>query len=516
MTVTADRFRTVRGDTLADIQAAIDEQQYVNLEAGTLYEGDTTITLSGGGGPHNQKQYIDARGATINYTGDGKRAVEFLPQGKLDDIPGPERSHSNRVAHSQHWFGGTIYGPGRDVEDSAAIYAEDTFGCHVYPQSVGYAEHGIWFRNKHYWSEANDIAITGMAGNRSDGYSPEGKQGGIGWSVRLDGGPANDDLNGTLSYRTTDVTIDWAGGDLGYLWLNGASMHGGTIDIRGFLGETATGLKVSGGGWNQAATAHLEFEGGGEEAHPVYIGPNANSPLFVGPRIGHPSNGEPDGETIVNDSDGPALCLMHHGLYNNYTEKLIGFGDNSPSFGDAIDAPGLKLTPQDLHQAHGGEGELRRHDGTGDAPAGIYAYDPAGAAWGALTTDATIDPVVEPEIEEAAATISMQDGRFDPHTVSVQSGETVAWVNDDDVEHDVTTNLTNLQEFHAEEGAELGWTANATAWNFEKTVPPGGRVTNTFPNAGVYEFYCSIHGEDEMCGAVSVGGVEIDGSLPCE
>jgi plastocyanin len=507
--VTTDRFTTVRGTSFSDIQTASENYSYINLQAGEVYEGDSTITLSVGGGPEGQKQFIDARGAKLNYTGDGKRAIEFLPPAELEGLPKSERNYENRASYGYHWVGGSILGPGRNVENSAAIYAEDLFGSVIRPMSVAAAENGIWVRNKMHWSEANDLAITGRGGGNRTADISYDKDTGIGWGMRLDGGPASDDLSGTLSYRTSDVSIFWQGGDLGYLWLNGASMHGGTIQIRGFLGDTADGLRITGGGWNMSAMAHLEWEGGTEDARPVYIGPNANPPLFVSPRIGHPSDGhfsDPE-NTIVNESDNPALCLMHDGIYNEYTEKLIGFKEQTPSFGSTPDTPGMQFRPQNLYEHWGNVGEVGLHDGSDEGPMQLFMWDDGDEVWSAIGADTELEPTVEPETEAVDATITIQDDTFDPHTVEIEPGQTVAWVNEDDHEHHLATNSIHSDQL---------WTENAEVWAIDEALAPGDRVTNTFPEAGVFEFQCNVHGQDQMCGAVSVGGVPIEGSMPCE
>jgi hypothetical protein len=393
-TVRANRFTTVPGRTLADVQRAIDENVRVLLEPGAVYEGDTTITLSSGSGPEHQEGFIDARGATLNYTGDGKRAIEILPSAQLKGLGKDERGYENRAANGHHWLGGVVFGPGRDVSDSAAIYAEDMFGCVVRPTKVSAAEHGIWVRNRYHWSEANDLAITGRGSDSRSSEYPAGKDTGLGWAVRLDGGPAAEELEGTLSYRTSDVSIFWVGGDQGYLWLNGASMHGGTIQIRGFLADGATGLKITNGGWNRAAKAHLEWEGGGEDGRPVYIGPGNSPPLFISPRIGHPDRGhfaDPE-RTIVNETSRPALCLKHEGLYNDYTEKLIGFskdeaGEVVPSMREFV------LDEMDLTQHSASrDGVVRRHDGSGDTPAGLYLWSGVNEVWRAVGREEYIQP----------------------------------------------------------------------------------------------------------------------------
>lgn len=97
--------------------------------------------------------------------------------------------------------------------------------------------------------------------------------------------------------------------------------------------------------------------------------------------------------------------------------------------------------------------------------------------------------------------IEMVNTAFDPIRVSVDPGTTVEWVNEDGFDHDITA-----IQFHD----------NAADWSFSKTLSGGESTTFTFEEMGVYEYYCSIHGEGTMCGAVLVGGATIESSLPCE
>ena len=100
-----------------------------------------------------------------------------------------------------------------------------------------------------------------------------------------------------------------------------------------------------------------------------------------------------------------------------------------------------------------------------------------------------------------AATVAMADVAFDPVRVSVDSGATVEWVNDDGFRHDVTA-----AQFHD----------SATDWGFAESLASGASTTYTFEDSGVYEYYCTIHGKGGMCGAVLVGDASLDASLPCE
>lgn len=98
-------------------------------------------------------------------------------------------------------------------------------------------------------------------------------------------------------------------------------------------------------------------------------------------------------------------------------------------------------------------------------------------------------------------TVEMVDTSFDPMQVTINVGGTVKWVNKDSFEHDVTA--TQFSE-------------GAADWSFQKTLSNGQSTTHIFESEGVYEYYCTIHGESSMCGVVIVGDVSYDGSLPCQ
>jgi len=103
---------------------------------------------------------------------------------------------------------------------------------------------------------------------------------------------------------------------------------------------------------------------------------------------------------------------------------------------------------------------------------------------------------------EAATTVEMANTSFAPLRASVDPGTTVEWVNQDAFGHDVVS-----ATFHDA----------ATAWEFESdTLGEGGTTGHTFEEEGIYEYYCSIHGQSNMCGVVLVGDVSLDAQLPCE
>ena len=109
----------------------------------------------------------------------------------------------------------------------------------------------------------------------------------------------------------------------------------------------------------------------------------------------------------------------------------------------------------------------------------------------------------EPDTTATASedSIDMTGSRFEPVRTSVDPGTTVTWRNRDGVDHTVTS-----AQFH---DAAAEWTVDERAGSDET-------VTYTFEEAGIYEYYCTIHGQETMCGVVLVGDVTLDATLPCE
>ncbi len=107
----------------------------------------------------------------------------------------------------------------------------------------------------------------------------------------------------------------------------------------------------------------------------------------------------------------------------------------------------------------------------------------------------------QPAADDTDGVVTMANTAFEPVRTAVDTGTTVEWVNEDDFDHDVTAT-----QFHDA----------AADWDVDADVPAGERVTHTFEESGVYQFYCSVHGEGSMCGAVLVGDASLDAAMPCE
>jgi plastocyanin len=92
------------------------------------------------------------------------------------------------------------------------------------------------------------------------------------------------------------------------------------------------------------------------------------------------------------------------------------------------------------------------------------------------------------ELQDGA--VVLWNNRFYPHVVSVGVGETLTWRNLDDTTHNVVAATFNDR---------------SRSWSKFTTLEPEQSTAHTFPEQGVYEYQCTIHGESTMCGVVRVG-----------
>jgi plastocyanin len=95
---------------------------------------------------------------------------------------------------------------------------------------------------------------------------------------------------------------------------------------------------------------------------------------------------------------------------------------------------------------------------------------------------ATTEEQAAPEASGGSTEVSMKDIKFDPAEVSVNVGDTVTWVNDDSVGHDVTAD--------GFKSGEPGAMQN------------GDTFEHTFDKAGTFDYVCSVH--PGMDGSVTV------------
>jgi len=93
-------------------------------------------------------------------------------------------------------------------------------------------------------------------------------------------------------------------------------------------------------------------------------------------------------------------------------------------------------------------------------------------------------------------TVEVTDNVFVPLRTEIGEGEEVVWENVDDETHRIMA--TSGESFSSDQ------------------LEPGDVFTHTFEEEGVTRYIDSIVGGDVMCGAVLVGGAEIDKPLRCE
>ena len=111
---------------------------------------------------------------------------------------------------------------------------------------------------------------------------------------------------------------------------------------------------------------------------------------------------------------------------------------------------------------------------TGNGMAGMAGMDMGAPAAG--KTASAANPV-------ATNAVRITNFAFSPATITVKAGSTVAWTNDDAIQHDVTFDSGGI---------------NSGAMNHNDTF------SHTFPTAGTFHYICSIH--SFMHGTVIVTG----------
>ena len=134
------------------------------------------------------------------------------------------------------------------------------------------------------------------------------------------------------------------------------------------------------------------------------------------------------------------------------------------------------------------------------ASAAVTAPLIAGCSGGGSENDGNQPTPGNGGVEQTTSVIVKND-EYDPMKAAIDPGQTMQWLSQETHEHTVTA-----AQFHDK----------AASWEFDEKLPAGGVISHTFEEAGVYEYYCTIHGEETMCGAVLVGDVTLEEPLPCE
>jgi plastocyanin len=129
------------------------------------------------------------------------------------------------------------------------------------------------------------------------------------------------------------------------------------------------------------------------------------------------------------------------------------------------------------------------------------------AACGSGSGSTTATPSSTPPAP-ATSTVMVGAGgnfSFSPQTVSINAGDTVMWQwADGSIAHTVTSGTPG----HADGqfcSLPAGEAPSATACDSTSYAQSSGTYSHTFPTAGSFSYYCTVHGA-MMTGTVVVGG----------
>jgi plastocyanin len=116
------------------------------------------------------------------------------------------------------------------------------------------------------------------------------------------------------------------------------------------------------------------------------------------------------------------------------------------------------------------------------------------------TTTRTSTPL--PTVADEPRVIAAAES-FTPSRLRVAPETTVTWENTGSDTHTVQSDVFNPEV--------------ATEWSYYSLdLVSGNTASYTFDDRGIYEYYCTVHGQDTMCGVVLVGDVRYTATLPCE
>jgi plastocyanin len=97
------------------------------------------------------------------------------------------------------------------------------------------------------------------------------------------------------------------------------------------------------------------------------------------------------------------------------------------------------------------------------------------------------------------------DLTFEPKTARIETGETVTWTNESDIEHTVTAYEDEIPD-EAAYFASGGFESERAARNqvTEGLIAPGEDYEHTFDHSGTYGYFCIPHESSGMVGIVRV------------
>lgn len=99
----------------------------------------------------------------------------------------------------------------------------------------------------------------------------------------------------------------------------------------------------------------------------------------------------------------------------------------------------------------------------------------------ALVAAAALPAAPAKNTPAAAPTVHISNFTFSPQPLKIRAGQTVTWVNDDDIPHNVAAMDKSFKS---------------------KVLDTGERFSFTFPRAGTYAYFCGLH--PHMTGSIVV------------
>ncbi len=84
--------------------------------------------------------------------------------------------------------------------------------------------------------------------------------------------------------------------------------------------------------------------------------------------------------------------------------------------------------------------------------------------------------------------VTMKNWEFTPGTLTIKTGDSVIWINDDDSHHKIIFDDPSLKS--------------------SENIKPEKEYLLTFDKPGEYKYYCKYHHEYGMHGAITVKGID--------
>jgi len=409
----AKRYYTVPEGTIQDIADAITSNRYVKLEPGAIYTAESEVRIEQD--DLTEDTYVDARGTTL--ASEASDTVLHLRKTAWC---------ADGLAKKITWRGGAVVGAGKsadstgDSDTEAGIRITDCFGHDIRIGTATGVDKGIHVRNDECWSEALCLGYT-RDGQYEDADTLIGGQGGMNYCVYMEGAGATGGT-GTESFRGLRVFIPYGaaapdhGEQNSYFYLEG-SMHGGYLNIEGFLPEN--GYLIHCNGNLYSSLADIECEGGNDESRAI-VHDQGPAPLYLQPRIGG------TGRLVENNISGPVPAIDGINLIDLDEKKILEYdwGNDKIKFGYSIETqgPGSNYSGGFLTGRNGDEAMISLGKDTDDN-AVLSTHVPGASTRSTNGAD-------EHTVEHMMRGAHYDSQRSDPTTDELGPDETITYVSD--------------------------------------------------------------------------------------